>query len=72
MKVGTVAEIHRYPDRAPRGGLRPWRRPRDRNAGGGRSHDVTENTAEANIILGAQVMAGATRALIEREAREGL
>ena len=35
---------------------------------GGRSYDVAENTAEADIVLGAQVMADATRALIERRA----
>jgi N-carbamoyl-L-amino-acid hydrolase len=37
---------------------------------GGRSHDVAEDTAEANIVLGAQVMADAVRAFLEREARK--
>ena len=39
---------------------------------GGRSHDVAEDTAEADIVLGAQVMADAARALIGRETREDL
>jgi N-carbamoyl-L-amino-acid hydrolase len=33
---------------------------------GGRSHDVAEDTAEADIVLGAQVMADAVRAFLER------
>jgi N-carbamoyl-L-amino-acid hydrolase len=37
---------------------------------GGRSHDVAEDTAEADIVLGAQVMADAVRAFLEREARK--
>ena len=39
---------------------------------GGRSHDVAEDTAEQDIILGAQVLADAARALIEREVQKGL
>jgi N-carbamoyl-L-amino-acid hydrolase len=37
---------------------------------GGRSHDVAEDTAEADIVLGAQVMADAAGVFLEREARE--
>jgi N-carbamoyl-L-amino-acid hydrolase len=32
---------------------------------GGRSHDLAEDTAEADIVLGAQVMADAVRALLD-------
>jgi N-carbamoyl-L-amino-acid hydrolase len=39
---------------------------------GGRSHDVAEDTAEQDIVLGAQVLADAAQALSEREAREDL
>ena len=38
---------------------------------GGRSHDVAEDTDEADIVFGAQVMADAVRALLRREAQEG-
>ncbi len=38
---------------------------------GGRSHDVAEDTAEVDIVLGGQVMADAARAFLEREASEG-
>jgi N-carbamoyl-L-amino-acid hydrolase len=38
---------------------------------GGRSHDVAEDTAEADILLGGQVMAEAARALLEREGGKG-
>ncbi len=37
---------------------------------GGRSHDVAEDTAEVDIVLGGQVMAEAARAFLEREAGE--
>ena len=37
---------------------------------GGRSHDVAEDTTEADIVLGAQVMADAVRAFLERASRE--
>jgi N-carbamoyl-L-amino-acid hydrolase len=33
---------------------------------GGRSHDVAEDTSEADILLGADVLADAVQALIER------
>ena len=33
---------------------------------GGRSHDITENTAEADIVFGCQVLADATEKLIAR------
>jgi N-carbamoyl-L-amino-acid hydrolase len=33
---------------------------------GGRSHDITENTADADIVLGCQVLADATEKLIAR------
>ena len=36
---------------------------------GGRSHDVAEDTAEADIVFGAQVMADAAAAFLERVAR---
>jgi hypothetical protein len=39
---------------------------------GGRGHEAAEDIAEANIVLGVKVMADAARALVEREAREGL
>jgi N-carbamoyl-L-amino-acid hydrolase len=31
---------------------------------GGRSHDITENTSDSDIIFGCQVMANATEKLI--------
>jgi N-carbamoyl-L-amino-acid hydrolase len=37
---------------------------------GGRSHDVAEDTAEADIVLGAQIMADAVRLFFERGERE--
>ena len=37
---------------------------------GGRSHDVAEDTAEADIVLGAQVMADMAEVFLERAARE--
>jgi N-carbamoyl-L-amino-acid hydrolase len=36
---------------------------------GGRSHDVAEDTAEADIVFGAQVMADAAGAFLKRVAR---
>jgi N-carbamoyl-L-amino-acid hydrolase len=38
---------------------------------GGRSHDVAEDTAEADIVLGAEVMADAVRAFFVRDTEEG-
>ena len=34
---------------------------------GGRSHDVAEDTSEADIVLGAQVLAGTVERVLERD-----